>query len=97
MNLPMLDIDHLSVSYGKVEAVREVSLKMQPGTIVTVIGSNKRVMCTARSPRRIDVLGRFFSNLPVKRRSTKCNLSFSVCRRRFSPDFRLTKAMRSVA
>ncbi|OYU47921.1 MAG: ABC transporter ATP-binding protein [Rhizobiales bacterium PAR1] len=40
MNLPMLDIDRLSVSYGKVEAVREVSLRMQPGTIVTVIGAN---------------------------------------------------------
>jgi branched-chain amino acid transport system ATP-binding protein len=40
MNLPMLEIDRLSVAYGKVEAVREVSLRMRPGTIVTVIGAN---------------------------------------------------------
>jgi branched-chain amino acid transport system ATP-binding protein len=37
---PILAIDGLSVAYGKVEAVRNVSLAIQPGSIVTVIGAN---------------------------------------------------------
>ena len=40
MSAPILALDGVSVSYGKVEAVRGVSLSMQPGTIVTVIGAN---------------------------------------------------------
>jgi branched-chain amino acid transport system ATP-binding protein len=36
----MLAVSGLSVAYGKVEAVREVSLAIQPGSIVTVIGAN---------------------------------------------------------
>lgn len=40
MTAPMLDVRDISVSYGKVDAVRNVSLNMQPGTIVTVIGAN---------------------------------------------------------
>ena len=36
----VLDVDHLSVAYGKVLAVRDVSLRVAPGTIVTVIGPN---------------------------------------------------------
>jgi branched-chain amino acid transport system ATP-binding protein len=35
-----LDIERLSVAYGKVLAVRDVSLKVPAGTIVTVIGPN---------------------------------------------------------
>jgi len=37
---PVLQVRDLSVSYGKVEAVRSVSLDIQAGTIVTVIGAN---------------------------------------------------------
>jgi branched-chain amino acid transport system ATP-binding protein len=37
---PLLEIEDLHVAYGKVEAVRGVSLVMQPGQIVTVIGPN---------------------------------------------------------
>ena len=37
---PLLEIKDLHVAYGKVEAVRGVGLKMQPGQIVTVIGPN---------------------------------------------------------
>jgi branched-chain amino acid transport system ATP-binding protein len=37
---PILAIDGLSVAYGKVEAVRGVTLAIQPGSIVTVIGAN---------------------------------------------------------
>ena len=36
----VLDVDRLSVAYGKVLAVRDVSLHVAPGTIVTVIGPN---------------------------------------------------------
>jgi len=37
---PLLQIESLHVAYGKVEAVRGVSVTMQPGQIVTVIGPN---------------------------------------------------------
>ena len=36
----MLEIDDLHVAYGRVEAVRGVSLALAPGEIVTVIGPN---------------------------------------------------------
>ncbi len=36
----LLDVNDLSVSYGKVEAVHNVSLKVDEGAIVTVIGPN---------------------------------------------------------
>ncbi|HWE16875.1 MAG TPA: ABC transporter ATP-binding protein [Hyphomicrobiaceae bacterium] len=36
----MLEVGSLSVAYGKVEAVRGVSLAIAPGSIVTVIGAN---------------------------------------------------------
>ncbi len=37
---PLLQIERLHVAYGKVEAVRGVSVTMQAGQIVTVIGPN---------------------------------------------------------
>jgi branched-chain amino acid transport system ATP-binding protein len=37
---PLLELKDLRVAYGKVEAVRGVALRMQPGEIVTVIGPN---------------------------------------------------------
>ena len=37
---PLLEIENLHVAYGKVEAVRGVSLLMEPGQIVAVIGPN---------------------------------------------------------
>ncbi|HEX5959254.1 MAG TPA: ABC transporter ATP-binding protein [Hyphomicrobiaceae bacterium] len=40
MSRPMLTVSDLSVAYGKVEAVRGVSLDIAPGSIVTVIGAN---------------------------------------------------------
>jgi branched-chain amino acid transport system ATP-binding protein len=40
VSAPILAIDGLSVAYGKVEAVRNVSLTIAPGSIVTVIGAN---------------------------------------------------------
>ena len=38
--MALLAIDRVSVAYGKVEAVRDVSLAIEPGQIVTVIGPN---------------------------------------------------------
>jgi branched-chain amino acid transport system ATP-binding protein len=38
MYAPLLEVRELSVAYGKVEAVHNVSLSMQEGSIVTVIG-----------------------------------------------------------
>ena len=35
-----LDVRDISVAYGKVHAVRDVTVRVAPGTIVTVIGPN---------------------------------------------------------
>jgi branched-chain amino acid transport system ATP-binding protein len=40
MTASLLSVRDLSVSYGKIEAVRGVSLRVEAGTIVTVIGPN---------------------------------------------------------
>jgi branched-chain amino acid transport system ATP-binding protein len=40
MSTPLLDIRSLVVSYGRVEAVHGVTLSVEPGSIVTVIGAN---------------------------------------------------------
>jgi branched-chain amino acid transport system ATP-binding protein len=37
---PILEVSDLCVSYGKVEALHHVSIKVRPGEIVTVIGPN---------------------------------------------------------
>ena len=36
----MFSVENVSVAYGKVEAVRNVSLSVEQGQIVTVIGPN---------------------------------------------------------
>ncbi|HEY8337032.1 MAG TPA: ABC transporter ATP-binding protein [Tardiphaga sp.] len=40
MNVPLLQVRDLGVSYGQIEAVRAVSLSVDAGAIVTVIGPN---------------------------------------------------------
>jgi branched-chain amino acid transport system ATP-binding protein len=37
---PLLEVTQLSVAYGKVEAVHQVSLRLQAGMIATVVGPN---------------------------------------------------------
>ena len=37
---PLLDVERLSVAYGQVQAVREVSLQVLPGEFVSIIGNN---------------------------------------------------------
>ncbi|MDQ6619337.1 MAG: ABC transporter ATP-binding protein [Pseudomonadota bacterium] len=39
-NVPLLEVRHLRVAYGKVEAVHDVSLRVTAGSIVSVIGPN---------------------------------------------------------
>ncbi|WP_370293949.1 ABC transporter ATP-binding protein [Deinococcus sp. KSM4-11] len=36
----MLDIEHLSVNYGAIQAVRDLSLTVEEGEVVTLIGAN---------------------------------------------------------
>ena len=40
MTRTLLSVNNVSVSYGNVEAVRDVSLDIEPGEIVTIIGAN---------------------------------------------------------
>ncbi len=40
MSTPMLEINDLAVSYGKIVAVKDVSLTINEGEIVTLLGSN---------------------------------------------------------
>ena len=40
MSAPLLEASGISVRYGKVEAVQEVSLSVPAGPIVSVIGAN---------------------------------------------------------
>lgn len=73
---PLLEIRNLSVAYGKVEAVHDVTLGVQPGSIVTVIGPNGAgkttllgaVMGLLPSRGRIHYLGEPVDALSVERR-----------------------------
>ena len=38
--MPLLELDHVGVSYGAVKAVRDVSLHVDQGEVVTLIGAN---------------------------------------------------------
>jgi len=40
MSGALFELDGVSVSYGRIEAVRQVSLSIAPGRIVTVVGAN---------------------------------------------------------
>ena len=37
---PLLEVERLSVTYGQVQAVREISLRVLPGEFVSIIGNN---------------------------------------------------------
>lgn len=76
MTAPLFQISHASVAYGKIEAVRDVSLAMPKGSIVTVIGANGAGKTTLLSSAmgllsgagevRLD--GERIDDLPVERR-----------------------------
>src|SRR2546423_3133578 len=38
--MPLLEVDNLHVSYGELEVVRGLSFAIEPGEIVTILGSN---------------------------------------------------------
>jgi branched-chain amino acid transport system ATP-binding protein len=40
MSAPLLQVDHVDVFYGAIPALRDVSLDVQPGEIVSLIGAN---------------------------------------------------------
>jgi branched-chain amino acid transport system ATP-binding protein len=54
----LLDVEGLGVAYGKVEAVRELSLQVRTGEIVTVIGPNGAGKST--------LLGALMGTLPLR-------------------------------
>ena len=70
-----LKVERLSVFYGRVPALREVSLRVEPGEIVTLIGSNGagkttllNAICGIVPPRgSISWKGRMLAGLPTHR------------------------------
>lgn len=40
MSTPILQVEHLAVSYGRVEAVRDVSFEAAQGSLITLVGAN---------------------------------------------------------
>jgi branched-chain amino acid transport system ATP-binding protein len=40
MSHPLLDVKHLSVAYGPIKAVKDVSCHVSPGELVSIIGAN---------------------------------------------------------
>lgn len=40
MTTPILTVENLSVTYGRVEAVRDVSFEVAPGELITLVGAN---------------------------------------------------------
>ncbi|WP_279357265.1 ABC transporter ATP-binding protein [Methylobacterium indicum] len=76
MTVPMLEAQALSVAYGKVEAVRGISLAVAPGRLVTVLGANgagkttllNALMGVLPARGRILFEGRDLTRLPVEAR-----------------------------
>lgn len=73
---PVLEVSDLCVSYGKVEALHHVSLKVEAGQIVTVIGPNgagKTTLLSAimgllpRSRGEVSFLGQLEGEIEVER------------------------------
>ncbi|MEO8487257.1 MAG: ABC transporter ATP-binding protein [Betaproteobacteria bacterium] len=73
---PLLDVSHLSVRYGKVEAVHDASMQAGEGCIVTVIGPNgagkttllAAIMGLLPSEGTIRYLGESLAGLEVEER-----------------------------
>ncbi|OAS26375.1 ABC transporter ATP-binding protein [Methylobacterium platani] len=76
MTVPMLEAEAVSVAYGKVEAVRGVSLTVAPGRLVTVLGANgagkttllNALMGVLPARGRIRFEGADLTRLPVEAR-----------------------------
>jgi branched-chain amino acid transport system ATP-binding protein len=80
--MALLSIEDLTVAYGKIEAVRNVSLAIQPGQIVTVIGPNGAgkttllgaAMGLLRSRGRM-----FFDGLDLRRLDVEARVERGFC------------------
>ncbi len=76
MSQALLELSHLSVAYGKVEAVHGVSLSVRPGSVVTVIGANgagkttllNAVMGILPAQGRVSFDGRPLDDLAIEER-----------------------------
>jgi branched-chain amino acid transport system ATP-binding protein len=75
-NVPALDIEQLSVSYGGIRAVKGISLQVEPGQIVALIGANgagktstlKGIVGLLGSARgRVRLFGRDVLGMPTHR------------------------------
>jgi branched-chain amino acid transport system ATP-binding protein len=74
--MTLLEIENVTISYGRVEAVRSVSLRVEEGGIVTVIGPNgagKTTLLLAiigllRSTGKMSFMGQDLSRLSVEER-----------------------------
>lgn len=79
MTRAMLEAENLSVAYGKVEAVRGVSLAVAPGRLVTVLGANgagkttllNALMGVLPARGRLLFEGHDLTRLPVEARVAK--------------------------
>jgi branched-chain amino acid transport system ATP-binding protein len=76
MSVPLLEASGISVRYGKVEAVREVSLSVPAGSIVSVIGANgagkstllNALMGVLPSAGAIELAGETINLRPIEQR-----------------------------
>ncbi|XNM66282.1 ATP-binding cassette domain-containing protein [Escherichia coli] len=83
----MLSFDNVSAHYGKIQALHNVSLHINQGEIVTLIGANGAGKTTllgtlCGDPRASS--GRWFSTvkiLPTGRRRKSCAKRWRLCRR----------------
>lgn len=74
----MLRLDAVSVNYGSVRAVSEVSLLLNPGEVVALVGANgagksstlKAIIGLVKSTGRVELDGQELSNKPVHERVT---------------------------
>jgi len=55
---PALDIDSVSKGFGAVDILRQVSVRVEPGTVVAIVGHNGAGKTTLlRMAQELDVLG----------------------------------------
>jgi len=40
MSAPILELRHVSASYGRIKAIKDISLRVMPGEVVSIIGAN---------------------------------------------------------
>lgn len=77
--MELLNVDKVSVSYGKIAAVRDVSLQVKAGSIVTIIGPNgagkttllKSLMALLPSSGSVNYLGQSLEKLNVQARVSR--------------------------